>query len=375
MQIEPTAPRPGLQLRGDDGACLPIHPLWLRERCDEPDQMDVTNGQRLYDPSDLPADLHVVSVTERGSSGWDVRFSDGATGRFSAARLLAEAAMNAASTGLPPRFAWTGTLAPLPILPWQANPADEALFRMVDTFLRHGFVVLRGVPSTDGAVLTVAGTFGWVRDTNFGKLFNVRSEPKPEDLAYTGLFLDPHTDNPYRDPVPGVQLLHCLTNRTSGGHSTLVDGLTVAEALRARDPEAYRILSQTPVRFVYTYNRTELVDYAPILEHDAGSQLIGMRFSPKLDFVPLLPQPELEAFYRARRLLDRMLRDPEFSIKFLLQDGDLMMFDNRRVLHGRTGFDPQEGLRHLQGCYIDIDGPRSLYRVLARGTARRAAAE
>ena len=375
MQIEPTAPRPGLQLRGDDGACRPIHPLWLRERCDGPDQMDTTNGQRLYDPSDLPADLHVVSVVEHGSSGWDVRFSDGATGRFSAARLLAEAAMNAASTGLPPRFAWTGTLAPLPILPWRANPSDDALFRMVDTFLRHGFVILRGVPSTDGAVLDVAGTFGWVRDTNFGNMFNVRSEPNPEDLAYTGLFLDPHTDNPYRDPVPGVQLLHCLTNRTSGGHSTLVDGLTVAEALRARDPEAYRILSQTPVRFVYTYNRTELVDYAPILEHDAGAQLIGMRFSPKLDFVPLLPQPELEAFYRARRLLDRMLRDPEFSIKFLLQDGDLMMFDNRRVLHGRTGFDPQEGLRHLQGCYIDIDGPRSLYRVLARGTARRAAAE
>ena len=376
MQIEPTAPRPGLQLRGDDGVCQPIHPLWLRERCDGSDQMDTTNGQRLYDPSDLPADLHVLSVTEHGPSVWDVRFSDGATGRFSAARLLAEAAMNAANPGLPRRFAWTGSLSPLPILRWQASPPDAALFAMVDTFLRHGFVILRGVPSTDGAVLDVAGTFGWVRDTNFGKMFNVRSEPNPEDLAYTGLFLDPHTDNPYRDPVPGVQLLHCLTNRTSGGHSTLVDGLTVAEALRARDPEAYRILSQTPVRFVYTYNRTELVDYAPILEHDAGAQLIGMRFSPKLDFVPLLPQPELEAFYRARRLLDRMLRDPEFSIKFLLQDGDLMMFDNRRVLHGRTGFDPQEGLRHLQGCYIDIDGPRSLYRVLSRGgQERRAAAE
>jgi gamma-butyrobetaine dioxygenase len=43
--------------------------------------------------------------------------------------------------------------------------------------------------------------------------------------------------------------------------------------------------------------------------------------------------------------------------------------DNRRLLHGRTAFDTREGLRHLQGCYIDVDGPRSVYRVLRRKLA------
>ena len=375
MRIEPTLSRPGLQLRRDDGSVAPIHPIWLRERCDGPEQMEPANGQRLYDPSDLPEDLAVTDVAERAPAVWALTFSDGAVGQFSAARLLAEAGQNAGDTGLPTRVAWTGTLAPLPIAAWQSSPPDGALLGMVETYLRYGFIILRGVPSADRAVLDVAEKFGWVRDTNFGNMFNVRSEPNPEDLAYTGLFLDPHTDNPYRDPVPGIQLLHCLTNRTSGGFSTLVDGLTVVEALRQRDPEGFSILSTTPIRFVYTYQRTELVDYAPIIEHDAGGQIIGLRVSPKLEFVPLLAEAELVAFYRARRLLDRMLRSEEFAIKFLLQDGDLMMFDNRRVLHGRTGFDPQEGLRHLQGCYIDVDGPRSLYRVLSRGAAQRAAAE
>ena len=60
------------------------------------------------------------------------------------------------------------------------------------------------------------------------------------------------------------------------------------------------------------------------------------------------------------------LANGNVEIRFLLQAGDLVMFDNCRLLHGRTGFDPAEGLRHLQGCYIDIDGPRSLYRVLRR---------
>ncbi len=375
MRIEPTPSRAGLQLRRDDGSVVPIHPRWLRERLDGPDQMEPANGQRLYNPSDLPDGLSVVEVTERAPAVWTVRFSDGAAGPLDAGRLLAEAGQSAANPGLPARVAWTGALSPLPIVAWHANPSDALLLRATDAFLRYGFVILCDVPSTDGTVLDVAGAFGWVRDTNFGKMFNVRSEPNPEDLAYTGLALDPHTDNPYREPVPGVQLLHCLTNRTRGGFSTLVDGLTVAETLRARDPKAFRILAATPVRYIYTHQRTELIDYAPLIEHDAGGSICGLRVSPKLEFVPLMDDSELALFYRARRLLDRMLCDPEFAIRFLLADGDLMMFDNRRVLHGRTSFDPQEGLRHLQGCYIDIDGPRSLFRVLSRGAAQREAAE
>ena len=48
-------------------------------------------------------------------------------------------------------------------------------------------------------------------------------------LAYTSLGLSPHTDNPYRKPVPCIQLLHCIINEVSGGHSTLVDGFKVAK--------------------------------------------------------------------------------------------------------------------------------------------------
>jgi gamma-butyrobetaine dioxygenase len=180
------------------------------------------------------------------------------------------------------------------------------------------------------------------------------------------LHLDPHTDNPYRSPVPGVQLLHCLANKTSGGLSTLVDGIAVGEALRIRDPQAFRVLSTTPVRFRYRDSITELVASAPLIELDVSGHVRTIHFSPRLDFVPLLPLDQLTAYYRARHLFDHMLRSTEFEIRFLLQSGDLVMFDNCRLLHGRTGFDPIEGLRHLQGCYIDIDGPRSLYRVLRR---------
>jgi gamma-butyrobetaine dioxygenase len=194
----------------------------------------------------------------------------------------------------------------------------------------------------------------------------VRSVPDPNDLAYTSIFLDPHTDNPYRSPVPGVQLLHCLVNETSGGLSTLVDGFAAAEALHAQDPDAFGILARTPVRFRFRDADTELVRSASPIELDAALRVEAVNFSPRLDYVPLLRPQELAAYFRARQAFDHLLRSPQFEIRFLLESGDLMMMDNRRLLHGRTAFDPREGLRHLQGCYIDLDGPRSMYRVLTR---------
>jgi gamma-butyrobetaine dioxygenase len=194
----------------------------------------------------------------------------------------------------------------------------------------------------------------------------VCSKPDANDLAYTSLFLDPHTDNPYRSPVPGVQLLHCLANETSGGLSTLVDGFAAAQTLRSQDPHSFDILTRTPVRFRFRDTETELVRSSPLIEVDGTGALQAINFSPRLDYVPLLPPQELTAYFKARKALDRLLRSPQYEIRFLLNAGDLMMMDNRRLLHGRTAFDTREGLRHLQGCYIDVDGPRSVFRVLRR---------
>ena len=86
----------------------------------------------------------------------------------------------------------------------------------------------RDVPAEEGRVLEVAGTFGFVRETNYGRLFDVRVRPDPNNLAFTSARITPHTDNPYRDPVPTLQLLHCLTNAAVGGDSGLIDGFKAA---------------------------------------------------------------------------------------------------------------------------------------------------
>lgn len=348
-----------------NGHTTPIHPLWLRERCTDPASMDATTGQRLQNPSDLDHHPGIESIRQSADGAFHVRFTDGATGTFTLDRILAELP-EAGDASLPQPTPWSAAQpAPAPF-PWPDLAGQAECRRALHAYLTDGYIIISGVPSTDGAVLQVARRFGFPRDTNFGTLFNVRSVPGAIDLAYTSLALDPHTDNPYRHPVPGIQLLHCLTNETEGGLSTLVDGLAVAEELRRTAPEAFASLTKTLVRFHYRDDSTNLIAEAPILSLDAAGRFAAIHHSPRLDFVPLLPPEDLDRFYAARRLLDRMLRSDRFERRFRLNNGDLMMFDNQRLLHGRTGFDPQEGLRHLQGCYIDSDGPRSLYRVLSR---------
>ena len=365
MKIQATRQPAGLELLHDDGTRLALHPLWLRERATDAGSSDRLTGQRLYDPSDLRADVAVTAVQERQPGCWDIEFSDGARADLTTSAILAE--LPGTDPGLPLRSAWTAALDSLPRVAWQPAPGDAVLREITTLFLTRGFVIFSGVPRESGAVLDVARTFGLPRDTNFGLMFDVRSQPEATDLAYTSLKLDPHTDNPYRDPVPGIQLLHCLVNESSGGLSTLVDGHAVVGHLREVDPEALRILATTPVRFLYRDATTELAHHAPLVELDANGELVTMRFSPRLDFVPLLPPAVLTAFYAARRTLDRLLRSEHFEVRFLLQGGDLVMFDNRRLLHGRTAFDAQQGVRHLQGCYIDMDGVHSMHRVLHRG--------
>lgn len=358
-----------LVIEFDDGQRFPLHPIWLRERCRDARSMDLRTGQRLHDPSDLDLSLSVTAISEPAAGHYRIRFSDGHQADFLGRHLLEEAALAPADHDIPAPRPWDSSTGEVRRFAWTEQPDDPQLGEWLRRFLEAGHIVFSGVPERPGSLFRVAGRFGFTRETNFGALFDVRSTAEASDLAYTSLPLDPHTDNPYRDPVPGVQLLHCLVNETSGGLSTLVDGFAAARALETRDPEAFALLSRTPVRFRYQDEVTELVASALPIELDAGGGLVAIHFSPRLDFVPLQPPGQLDRYYRARRAFDHLLRSPEFEIRFLLAAGELLMMDNRRLLHGRTGFDPAEGVRHLQGCYIDIDGPRSLYRVVRRRLA------
>ena len=111
-----------------------------------------------------------------------------------------------------------------------------------------------GVAAEPGRVLEVAASFGFVRETNYGRLFDVRVEPAPGNLAFTSRAIRPHTDNPYRDPAPTVQLLHCLRAAGEGGDTGLVDG-SRPRPISAADPESFGTLTRHPFRSVMSIKK------------------------------------------------------------------------------------------------------------------------
>jgi len=341
-----------------------LPPLWLRERAQDPDSLDPDTQQRLFDPHRLPEDIELLEVRDEGEGIAWLAFSDGYDGRYDLGRLAADFDDG---DGLPDAIAWDAGL-PLETVrvDWSALANPEAMRDAVGTFLAYGVIVLHDVPTDSERILEVARRFGHLRETNFGRYFEVYSRPRSNDLAYRPVGLGAHTDNPYREPVPGIQLLHCLVNETTGGLSTLVDSLAVAAALQREDPEGLELLATTPVRFRFVDGGEELIERRTIVHRDATGRMTGVHYSPRLDSLPLLDAETLRRFQRARGRLGELFADPHHELRFPLRAGELMMFDNSRVLHGRTAYDPREGYRHLQGCYIDLDGPRSLYRTLGR---------
>ena len=351
-----------LVLMRDGATDTELPPLWLRARSPDPSQRDTVTGQRLMNPHLLPDDLHLLDARFENEL-LHLSFSDGFAGSFDPQELLQGSVLR---TGCPAAIPWQADMQRKPQYRWADLQSDALRYEALKDFIELGFLLVNETPTEADSILQIAQRFGFVRTTNFGSFFEVYSRPDSTDLAYRPVALGPHTDNPYRTPVPGIQILQCLQNETSGGFSTLVDSLAVAAQLRAEDPDGFELLSRIPVRFEYRDASTHLVSVKPMIELDGQGQMSGVHYSPRLDDIPLMSQQDTRRYHAARKRLGQLFVDPQYELRFRLNAGEMMMFDNNRVLHGRTSFDPTEGHRQLQGCYVDRDGPRSQFLVLQR---------
>ncbi|MFE7190814.1 phosphonate degradation HD-domain oxygenase [Kitasatospora sp. NPDC057541] len=343
-------------------------PYWLRDNCPCAECRDPRSGQKLFQITDLPDGLTIAARAEldghlevlwsdghrsRHPLAWLAREADG-DGRTEADKRLWEAADFAAGI---PEAQWSAYLA---------DPAEQAA--VLAAVRRSGFAVLRGVPVRERQVLAVAESFGHVRVTNYGELFDVRVEPDPNNLAFTSAAITPHTDNPYRDPVPTLQLLHCLENSATGGDSGLVDGFRAAALLRAEAPEHFAVLTRTLVPFVFRDRAAELRADRPLIDVDPLGRIREVRFNNRSIATLRGSAAELDAFYAAYRAFAAITLRPELQLEFRLDPGDCLVFDNTRLMHARTAF-AQDGRRHLQGCYADLDSLASTLAVLHRRSA------
>ena len=263
---------------------------------------------------------------------------------------------------------------------FDATALDDPAQRL-DLYLQlrdQGIALVKNLPTEAGSLRSIAANFGAVRNTHFGDLFDIRS--LPADNIGTGQNIgatasnaqSPHTDEGWRHGPPGISIMHCLCADPSGGGASIyVDGIAAAEALRGSDTEAFEFLSKVPLTFCAERNSEERFrSRARVIATDSEDIIRGIRITDRTLQQPDLPPGQVELAYRALGQFYALLLGPDFRLEHLLQPGELVAFDNHRVLHARRAFDAAAGERWIQQLSIDREEFHNFFRQLAESQNR-----
>lgn len=364
----------GLSVRADtlvvtwaDNTATPFPTIWLRDNC--PSGLHPQTQERLLDLLTLDAAPVLVSAK---LAGGDVilSYEDAHVSHMPVALLCAhrpgQPAYDAAAVA--PHI-WRSEMTEKTVPRHRAAPImvdDKALNAWMQDTATYGIAIVEHLENQTSAGVDVAKRIGFLRETNFGTTFEVINKPDPNNLAYTSVALPLHTDLPNQEVPPGYQFLHCLANEATGGGSLFADGFAMAEDLRVEDPQAFRLLCDVPIPFRFHDHDADIRVHEPVITLGASGAVIEIRFNAHLAGAFDMPADIMADYYRAYRAFMAKTRDPKYRLKLKLKGGEMVVFDNRRVLHGRDSFDPSTGFRHLHGCYVDRGEFASRLRLLAR---------
>jgi len=346
------------------------------------------NGQRLFETFELRPDQLGIDEHSVDGETLKIKWSDDEVSTFSVDWLFenscSEQHRAARTRTMVNRVSlWDRQTLSAPVTICSVDNVEEHRIAIYSELRKYGVCLLDGAPTVETyddttghpPIIAVGNTLGFVRQTNYGYFFDVRVEPRQRDaghLAYTTKGLSVHTDNPYRNPTPGVQLLHCIKQAPplegNEGMSVLIDGFKVADAMKERYPEEFRLLSTIKRPFTY-------YDLNGGYKFHKDRYVIGVDEEGVVEAVHYnnrsasshnwnIEEAQIEPYYRAWKLFGAMLDDPdrEYAMDYRLEPGQVVIFDNNRVLHGRRGYtlladdeNQVDQARHLQGCYIDFD--------------------
>ena len=351
-----------------------FHAVWLRDNARDELTLSSSNGQRLITLLDQPQALVLERAFLREGTYLCTYFQGDDTCYEYPLDWLKQ---NAYDHPARQQRGWLGQeiiawgddlQQKVPICDYNAAVgSDAALGDWLLAIKQYGFAVMSGLPDDPEALLKVAQLFGYVRETNYGPFFEVRSEINPVNLAYTNRGLQAHTDNPYRDPVPTLQLLACIENTTEGGESIVVDGFKVVQTLQQENPVHFDLLSDYCARFSYAgSDDVELHSKRPMIELNPDGELIAIRFNNR-SAAPFtdIPFDKMQGYYQAYRHFAEIIERPENKVMFKLKANELFIVDNLRVMHSRNAFSGS-GTRWLRGCYADKDGLLSTLEVIRK---------
>ena len=340
---------------------------WLADHDESSAGLNPVTQQRRTDPAaPFTKSLIDAQVAEEGRV-LEIIWSDGHKTRCSA-KTLSEAANTSLAPPNPPQ-AWEAKLFAegLPEVAFQdVLESENGVQSWLATLQRWGFCLVTDAPPTPEATERLVRALGYPRQTIFGDMWTFGANGAHQDTAYSAEHLPLHSDGTYSLDPPGWQVLHCLQFEGQGGMSLLSDGLAAAEAIRTNDPDAFDALVSIPVPARYLGDGVDLRAAHPVIRCDDAGKIDSITFNA-VDRAPLwLPQSEMTRFYKAWAAFSAQINQDRAVLRFRLEPGRVLIFNNRRLLHGRESF---TGTRIVTGAYLNREDVDSRWRTVCDALA------
>ncbi|XP_022333669.1 2-(trimethylamino)ethylphosphonate dioxygenase-like isoform X2 [Crassostrea virginica] len=348
-----------------DGSETDFHSIWLRNNCHCSECKQELSGQKLINVGRTKFNTRVktVAISDQAEK-LIVHWSDEHEGVLPL-DFLSENAYSDVTNEFQPSsvFSLPKTFPTLEFS--EVSSGSQGVLKWLKDLNEFGFCMLKNVPQKDGMVCKTAEFIAPVQQTIYGVQFDVVSTPSPINVAYSSVGLDFHMDLIYYESAPGLQLLHCMKfdDRVQGGESTLLDLFYVAEEFRRSNPDEFYVLTQIPTTFQKIHyqreNPVHMVYQKPILTLNHRQEITSINWAPAFEGPLCVRSEDVVPYYKAYHKFAEAIDNSSAKLEFKMVPGDLISFNNRRVLHGRNAFTLNGGMRHLQGCYVNIDEYKS----------------
>ena len=350
-----------LKVIWNDGEESKFNYLWLRDNC--PSAHDKDSRHRMFNILNVSQDINPKKYDVNEEGKLEIEWSEGGHISYFDQKWLRDNCYTIKNKKkyVSPYQLWDCSLEKdlqsIRINHDDIISSDQGLIKWLELLHFKGIAIVTNAPTEKKSAFPVLNRISHTRETFFKTPFEVINIPKPNNSAYTAHALRNHMDLPWFELPPGYQFLHCLINDSEGGNSSAIDGFAVAEYLRNNEKETFQTLSTIPLKFRdkdYT-QQSHRSFHAPAISLTKDNDFHDIRFSvATMDALDCHPDV-MDKVYKAHHRFGNLLHDKKFQINFRLEPGDIFSFNNRRVLHGRTEFDPNSGHRHLQGYYMDRD--------------------
>ena len=342
----------GLEIEFQNGTKDTFPFLWLRDHCKDEENWDDRSNQRkvftaLLDPKISISHVKIVESKKQLEAKWpDMDNSVLYSGEFLFNNSLTKHLLKSS------QLVWDKKdISKYSIdIEYDSLKQKKGFQKLLQVIKTHGFSVINNCPKDIKSVEFIANKIGYVRNSIFGGLWSFESNSDMADSAYTQEELRPHTDGTYNNDAPGLQLLLCCDYDAEGGESIMVDGFKIAELINKSEKDVFNVLSEVEIPGRYFGDGVELIAKRPVFRLNKENEITQVSFNnyDRADF--RLPNNEINRFYSSISTFDKLANDKSMQWRKILKPGQLLIFNNWRILHGRSEF---KGKRRMSGCYVN----------------------